>query len=235
MAPSPMRRIGVIGGMGPEATALLMLRIIAATPASDDRDHVPMFIDNNPQVPSRIKALIEGDGDDPSPVLVEMAHRLEACGAQALAMPCNTAHYYADAIRAAVTIPFLDMVRLCADKIITDTAPGATIGMLASPAVRITGLFDRALEGSERAPIYLDDDQPLLALIRHIKRHGGDARAQEDMARISQAFVERGADMLLIACTELSLVSQAAPAGTALDTLDVLAKACVAFSNNPEV
>ena len=89
----PKRRIGILGGMGPEATVLLMSRIIARTPAADDRDHVPLFVDNNTQVPSRIAALIEGTGEDPGPVLADMARRLEANGAEALAMPCNTAHH----------------------------------------------------------------------------------------------------------------------------------------------
>lgn len=84
--------------MGPEATMLLMARVVAMTAAGDDRDHVPMVIDNNTQVPSRIKALIENTGDDPGPVLASMARKLEAYGAEALAMPCNTAHHYASVI-----------------------------------------------------------------------------------------------------------------------------------------
>ncbi len=107
-----MRRVGILGGMGPEATVLLMQRIIAATPASDDADHLPLIVDQNPQVPSRIRHLIEGTGEDPGPVLAAMARRLQAAGAEALAMPCNTAHHYAPAIRQATAIPLIDMVAL---------------------------------------------------------------------------------------------------------------------------
>jgi aspartate racemase len=227
-----MRRIGVIGGMGPEATVLLMSRIIASTPARDDADHVPMFVDNNPQVPSRIKALIEGNGEDPGPVLAGMARGLEAQGAQALAMPCNTAHHYADIIRAAVRIPFIDMVKLSCSEIAVRTAPGARVGMLASPAVRIAGVFDKALKGSGRMPLYLRDDAPLLALIRHIKTAGADADARSAMARVCQAMLDEGADLLVVACSELSLVADAVPRGAAcIDTLDVLARECIAFSS----
>jgi aspartate racemase len=226
-----MRRIGIIGGMGPEATVLLMSRIIAATPVSDDADHVPMFVDNNPQVPSRIKALIEKTGEDPGPVIAKMARGLEAQGAEALAMPCNTAHHYADLVRASVAIPFIDMVRLARERIVSQTQPGARIAMLASPAVRIVGVFDKALEGSGRVPLYLADDAPLLALIRHIKKHGADANARTAMSRTCDAMLREGADLLLIACSELSLVADAAPAGSpCLDTVDVLAEACIAFS-----
>ena len=107
-----MRRVGILGGMGPEATVLLMQKVIAATPARDDADHIPLIVDQNPQVPSRIRHLIEGVGDDPGPVLAAMARRLQQAGALALAMPCNTAHHYAPAIRAATSVPLIDMVAL---------------------------------------------------------------------------------------------------------------------------
>src|SRR5579872_2815690 len=88
--------IGILGGMGPEATVDLMRRVIAATPARSDADHIHMIVDNNPKVPSRIAAIIETTGPDPAPELIRMAQSLERAGADALAMPCNTAHAYAD-------------------------------------------------------------------------------------------------------------------------------------------
>lgn len=229
--PKVRRRIGIIGGMGPEATVLLMSRIIGATPVSDDSDHVPMIVDNNPQVPSRIAALIEKRGEDPGPVIVAMAKGLESFGADALAMPCNTAHHFADQIRAAVSIPFLDMVRLSVDKIAARAGPGTRVGMLASPAVRITGVFDKAIGSSGPDIVYLDDDGPLLDLIRHVKKRGGDKQAIVEMALLADKLALQGANLLLVACSELSLLSHALP-GTIpfIDSIDVLADACIAFS-----
>src|SRR5690625_6011140 len=83
--------VGIIGGMGPEATIELMQRIVSKTPAADDQDHIHMIVDNNPKVPSRIQALLEGTGDNPAPVLMAMARRLEQAGADFLVIPCNTA------------------------------------------------------------------------------------------------------------------------------------------------
>lgn len=74
------KTVGIIGGMGPEATVDIMQRIIQATPANDDQDHLRLLVDNNPKVPSRIRALIEGTGEDPAPVLVQMARDLERWG-----------------------------------------------------------------------------------------------------------------------------------------------------------
>ena len=77
-----MKTVGILGGMGPEATILLMQKVMAAVPARDDADHVPLIVHQNPQVPSRIKALIEGTGEDPGPTLARMARDLQAAGAQ---------------------------------------------------------------------------------------------------------------------------------------------------------
>ena len=142
-----MRRVGILGGMGPQATILLMQKVVDGIAAADDADHVPLLVDQNPQVPSRIRHLIEGTGEDPGPVLVGMARRLVAGGAMALAMPCNTAHHYAPAIRSAVRVPFLDMVELSVNRAARMTGSGGQVGILASPAVRRIGLFDAALGG----------------------------------------------------------------------------------------
>ncbi|RLB91348.1 MAG: aspartate racemase RacD, partial [Deltaproteobacteria bacterium] len=83
--------VGILGGMGPEATVDLMQRIISLTPALDDIDHIRCIVDNNPKVPSRIKAIIEGDGEDPGPCMADMGRRLESWGADFLVIACNTA------------------------------------------------------------------------------------------------------------------------------------------------
>ena len=221
------KRIGVLGGMGPEATVLFQSRLIAAVAATDDSDHVPLVVDMNTQVPSRIAHLIEGTGPDPAPVLAAMARRLEAAGAAALAMPCNTAHHYADAIRGAVGIPFLDMVALSAA-----AAPGeGPVGMLASPAVRMTGLFERAF--GDRPVLWPADEAPMLAAIRAIKVAGPDATAREILATASAELRDRGAEVQLVACSEFSMIAEAvAPGVTAIDTVDVLVAAARDFSLN---
>ena len=159
---SAFRPIGVLGGMGPEATILLQQKLIRKVPAKDDGDHVPLLIDMNPQVPSRIAHLIEGRGEDPGPTLAAMARRLETAGAAALAMPCNTAHYYAHSITSAVDIPLLNMVTLAADHARTQIGSGGTVGLLASPAVKRTGLFDAAFKARGLAIAWPDDQERML-------------------------------------------------------------------------
>lgn len=225
------RRIGVLGGMGPEATVLFMQRVIERTEVTDDQDHVPLLVDNNPQVPSRVEAIVDGTGADPGPVLVAMARRLEAAGAEALAMPCNTAHHFAPSIAAAVSIPFLDMVALSARRLADGGA--RRIGVLASPAVRITGIFDRPLAELGLTPLYDRSDAATLAAIRAVKvRDYGPAR--QTLATAAAQFARAGADALVVACTEFSIITEAARNVLPLvDTIDVLAEEVVAFSCAP--
>lgn len=223
--------IGVLGGMGPEATILFMQKMMDAVPANDDCDHVPLIVHNNTQVPSRIRALIDGGGEDPGPVLAAMARDLEAAGARALAMPCNTAHHYAPVIAKAVSIPFLDMVRLASGKALEQTAPGARIGVLGSPALQATGVFEGPFAEVGLTPIYGNDADVRLDVIRSVKRRGVTPDAIDALQGSADRLVEHGADLLMISCTEFSLVADRLRHDLMLfDTLQVLVDACVAFS-----
>jgi aspartate racemase len=227
------RRIGILGGMGPEATVLLMQRLIAATPATDDADHIPLIVDQNPQVPSRIAYLIEGRGDDPGPVLAAMARRLQDAGAEALAMPCNTAHHFAPAIRAAVNIPFIDMVALSVGRAAALAGRGGRVGILASPAVRRVGLFDAPCASAGLTPVYAADEVATLATIRRIKSEGATDATRAGLAVASAALQDQGVAVHMIACTEFSLVADAIiPGIRSFDTLDCLVEAMIAFATS---
>jgi aspartate racemase len=208
-----------------------MQKVIAAVPARDDSDHVPLIVDQNPQVPSRIRRLIEGTGEDPAPVLAMMGRRLEAAGAEALAMPCNTAHHYAPAVRAATGVPFLDMVALSVAKARALAGEGEAVGILASPAVRRVGLFDGPMAGAGLRPLYAADEDATLQAIRSIKAQGATEAARAALRSASAELLSRGARVQMVACTEFSLIADAVAGGvTAFDTLDVLVAEIVAFS-----
>lgn len=230
-----MRTVGILGGMGPGATILLMQKVMARVPARDDADHVPLLVDQNPQVPSRIRFLIEGAGEDPGPVLVAMARRLAGAGAAALAMPCNTAHHFAPAIAAAVDIPFLDMVALSVAQAAALAGRGAKVGLLASPAVRRTGLFEAPFAAAGLRPAWPADGDALLGAIRAIKAAGPGPGPRAALAAASADLMAQGAAVQMIACTEFSQIAGATgPGPTTFDTLDVLAGAIVAFAQGAD-
>lgn len=226
-----MRKVGILGGMGPQATILLMQKILDAVPAADDADHIPLLVDQNPQVPSRIRHLIEGTGEDPGPVLARMAAGLVSAGAEALAMPCNTAHHYAPAIRAAVGVPFIDMVDLSVRRAAVLAGVDGRVGILASPAVRRIGLFDAPLARFGVQALYPDDEDAMLTAIRRIKATGPGPETALVLRVASDELLQRGALVQIIACTEYSLLADATADGvTAFDTLDVLVLAIKGFS-----
>jgi aspartate racemase len=221
---------GLIGGMGPEATVDLMRRVIRATPAEDDADHVHMIVDNNPRVPSRIRALIEGDGESPVPCLREMARRLETHGAHFLAIPCNSAHAYFDEIASAVSIPVLHMIRLTVEAV-ADECPGLRfVGVLASSAVLTTGLYEEAFRRAGVEVLYPRESLQgrIMQAIREIKAGGLGAAGEEAILEAARDLQERGAGALVVACTELSLAAGAlAGRDRVYDAAQVLAEAIV--------
>jgi len=227
------RKIGILGGMGPQATALLMQKVIAATPAVDDADHVPLLVDQNPQIPSRIAHLVEGHGDSPGPVLASMAEGLVAAGAQALAMPCNTAHLFAPDILNRVSVPFIDMVALSAVEAFRRVGPGGRVGILGSPALRKIRLFDGSLSALGVSSVYPADGEALLHAIRQIKAHGPGQDAEMALRSASDDLLSQGAVVQILACTEFSLVAHAtAPGADVIDTLDELVEGIIAFSQD---
>jgi aspartate racemase len=224
---TPHPVVGIIGGMGPEATVQLMARLIARTPASDDADHVHVIVESNPKIPSRIAHLVEGTGEDPTPELLRIARNLEQAGATFLAMPCNTAHGYAPAIAAAVGIPLLNMVELTTKRVQT-LAPGGRAGLLASTAVHRTGLYRQAFAPHGLQVVLPEDQAAVMELIQRVKRGDTGPAATAELARLASSF-EGAVDCVLIACTELSLLTSALPEQPPwVDALEVLTEAILA-------
>ena len=222
--------VGVIGGMGPEATVDLMARIIRATPALDDVDHIRMVVDNNPKVPSRIKAIVEGSGESPVPELQEMARKLAAWGVDFLVMPCNTAHYYHRDVQQAVSVPLLDMIGLAVEKVVNHLPHVQTVGLMASTAVLNLKLYENAL--TRHGLTLLTPPPPLqaelMAAIRKIKTSKYGQEVTDALQAAADHLVQAGAEVLLVACTELSIITGTMQALTpVLDTAQILAEAVV--------
>lgn len=222
-----MRKIGIIGGMGPEATALLFQRIVAQTPADDDRDHLPLLIDNDPGIPSRIAFLIEGNKIDPTAHLCKIAQNLEKAGCSALAMPCNTAHFFAKAISESVSIPLINMIEHTARHI--KTKGWTKIGMFCSPALRKVGVFEAAFAQNGLEALFPANDSEPLQIIRQIK--AGQPPDTALIARLLSELEAHGAHGVLISCSELSLFRDHLVTPLPLvDSLDVLTTEILCFA-----
>ena len=222
--------VGIIGGMGPAATADLMQRVIAATPAKDDVDHIHMLIDNNPKVPSRIKALIEGTGPSPLEMLQAMARNLEAQGAAFLAMPCNTAHHYHAELASAVGIPFLNIMELAVDQVLAAQPGIKRVGLLASSALKKIALYEPWFEQRDVQLVYPrpQKQEALMRLIGAVKANANDETQYRALLDAAEDLKSAGAQCLLIACTELSVIGRQLESSLpCYDAADILAQAIV--------
>ena len=219
--------------MGPEATVDLMQRIIRLTPALDDADHIRCIVDNNPKVPSRIKAIIEGDGEDPGPCMADMGRRLESWGADFLVIACNTAHYYYDAVQQAVNIPVINLIDLVAMHVKDNFPNHRKIGMLASPAVAMTGLYTQRFSRLGIEDVWPDTDHQtsLLSIIKAVKKGDTGAPVRDRYKRVGDNLMHSGADIALIACTELSALGGDLPLPS-LDAAEILAIEIVQVATN---
>lgn len=214
------RILGVLGGMGPVATTAFMARVQALTPARRDEDHIRMLVDLNPHVPNR-----HTDPDGAGRVLGEMAARLRDAGADVLAMPCNTAHAHAGAIRAA-GLPFIDMVT---ETVAAATATGGKrIGVLATPGGERLYAAALAEAGLEMVRLEGDDRDGFMTAVFDFKAGDGSDGPRAEMRRLAAALVADGAEAVIAGCTEVPLLLEAEDVSVALvDSAEVLAAVCV--------
>lgn len=237
--------VGVLGGMGPEATADFLAKLVAATPVEREQDHLRVFVDCNPKVPDRNRAMrgeAEEEGASAGAVLAAMAAGLERAGAGFVVMACNTAHAFAADIRAALGVPFVSMVDETVDACIARHAHAMRIGLLAAQGCLDARLYQDAFAAHGRTTLVLDDDAQarFMALLYRIKRGNVDDGKRDDdvrepMRALAASLVDAGADIVVAACTEVPLVLDAHDVARPLvDPAVELAARCVRYARRLE-
>ncbi len=225
------RTVGVLGGMGPEATVDFMAKVVALTPAEKDQDHVHMLVDHNPTVPNR-QAAILADGEDPGPALAAMARRLEQAGAEFLVIPCNTAYVFEKSIIDAVDIPLVSIIDVTIDAL---PAGCAAAGLLATDGCIRAGVYQAGLQARGIQPLLPSDaeTEELMSLISRIKAGDNGADVGPAMAQLAQALVAQGAGAIIAGCTEIPLALRADMLDVPLiASTDVLAETTVRYARN---
>lgn len=208
----PPRRavVGILGGMGPLATADLYRKIIELTPADRDQDHITVVIYADPRVPDRTEALLQ-DGADPIPWLVYGARALVALGVDFIVVPCNTAHAFLGEVQPRVGRPILSMIDAAADEIRATWPDAKVVGLLATSGTIAAELYQQALLKRSIDVIVPDDDvqeRCVMAAIRAVKAGRPIDDATALLVEASEHLTEREADVLLAACTEIPVALQ---------------------------
>lgn len=196
------KTIGIIGGMGPLATADLFRKIVLNTKAETDQEHIKILIDNNTDIPDRTAAILHG-GKDPIPQLTKSALTLWAMGAQLLVIPCNTAHYFRLEVQKSVNIPILSMIELTGEALLKKGVQ--TVGLLATEGTVNSGIYQDVFEKMGIKIIVPDEDgqTAITDLIYKGVKSGNKNYDVTSATKVINSMFERGAETLVLGCTEL--------------------------------
>ena len=222
-----MNSFGIIGGLGPMATAYLLELIIDMTDAKTDQEHLDAIIFNRPSVPDRTAYILDHSKPSPVPPMIDMAKKLEALGVCAIGTPCVTAHSFHEELQRSVNVPFINMVQETAAYL--QNAGCKKAGIMATTGTVHNGLFQRALSETGLSYALPDDamQQYVMSLIYDCVK-AGEPADMEKFRTVSDALRKEGCDAIILGCTELSIIKRDNAIGSGyLDALEVLAHAAI--------
>ena len=223
--------VGILGGMGPESTAVLLQKITRWTPAAVEQDHLRVIIDSNPEIPNRTDALLFGNLEPVVKALCETARNLERAGAEVIGIPCNTAHAFLTEVRASVEVPVVDMIGETAKQARQGFGKQIVVGILATDGTLRIRLYHEALEHHHLeavGPIAPGLQNAVMDTLDTVKLHGVSEESKAAIAAAIRDVAAQGATALIAGCTEVALILERYPPNLPwLDSLTVLAEALV--------
>jgi len=227
------RILGVLGGMGPLASAQFLARLTLLTPAARDQDHIPAVLWSDPRVPDRSAARTAGEAD-PLPWLLRGLRGLEQAGCGAVAIPCNTAHGWFDAMQASVDVPILHIVDAATAELARLRLAPGPVGVLGTAGTLGMRLYQDRLEARGWRCLVPPAEEmtqlvtPAIALVKANRL----AEARGPLAEAAARLVTRGAAAVILGCTEIPLALRPGEiTGIPLvDTIDALARAAISWA-----
>ena len=199
------KKIGIIGGMGPLATADLFKKIVLLTDADSDQEHIHIIIDNNTNIPDRTDYILNGI-NNPLNELSKSAARLEKLGADCIIMPCNTAHYFYDDLVKFIQTPFLNMLEETA-KYIRTNFPGRKVGLLSTEGTRQSQIYDRVFQRFEMKILKPSDcDQRIVSKAIYNLKEGCFDACESQIESVVENMKLSGMDICILGCTELPII-----------------------------
>ena len=227
------KKLGVIGGMGPEATSYYLEELIAHTRASTDQEHIDTVILNHASLPDRTEAIITGKNNLLTRQLIEDAQTLEKLGVNNIAIPCNTAHYFYKSIQKELSIPIIHMVKESVQFALDNFDYVEQIGIMGTTGTIQSKVYHKECEryGVEAVVPSTERQQDLMSLIYDEIKRGlpGDVKKFE---RVYQDLIDAGSDVVLLACTELSVFyKENKNYENCLDAMDILIEESIRRSN----
>ena len=197
-------RLGILGGMGPQATQVFYQRILDWTDAARDQEHIPTLIWSDTAMPDRTAAILSGETEPVFRQLLAGARLLEREGCTVLAIPCNTSHYFADRLQAQLHIPIIHMIR---ETVAAIQAMGKkTVGILATDGTVQTGIYQKELTAAGLTPVTLPERlQKTVMSIIYDEIKKGETGSREKFGEVDAWLRQAGCDCAILGCTELSV------------------------------
>ena len=225
--------LGVIGGMGPEATSYYYENVIAHTKASRDQEHIDMVILSHAAMPDRTEAIISGNSRHLINMLCNDARTLETLGVSNIAITCNTSHYFYEQIQRATKVPVIHMIQESVSYAVRDFGNVKRVGIMATDGTINSKIYHKACRKSGVTPVKLSEERQrdVMSLIYDDVKAGkpGDRRKFD---RVVSEFMRKGCDVIILACTELSVFKGKHDVPSiCLDAMDVLVKESILRSD----
>ena len=225
--------LGVIGGLGPIATAHFMELVINMTEVDTDQQHLPMIVYNAPYIPDRTAHILDNSQPSPLPDMLKIGQTLQSQGAACIAVPCVTAHYFMDKLEQEIHVPIINGVRETVAHLKENGVK--KVGIMATDGTVRSGIFHRQLENQGMTPIA--PTAAAQADVMHLIFNNVKAGKPAEMDRFFAAAADlrsQGAEAIILGCTELSLIKRDHPIGAGfIDAMEVLAQQSVLVCDKP--
>ncbi len=229
--------LGILGGMGPLAGATFLARLTLLTPATRDQDHLPSVLWSDPRVPDRTAARVAG-GADPLPKLLNGIRGLETAGCGAIAIPCNTAHGWYAPMAEAARVPILHIVDATAEELLRLGVRSGRIGLLGTAGTLAMRLYQDRLEARGYSCVVPSEDEMQRLVSPAIAQVKANliAEARGPLLDMAVLLAHRGADAIVLGCTEIPLAVSAEADSATLgvpiaDSIDALARAALIWAD----
>lgn len=221
------KKLGVIGGLGPMATAYFMELLTRMSDAKTDQEHMEVLIYSKPSIPDRTRYILGESAESPLPDMVSAGEKLREAGADLLAVPCVTAHYFHEMLEDALGIPVVNGLTETASCLQKENK--TCVGIMATDGTVHSNLLQNVLSGyGIRCVMPGEDSQKKVMAMVYGEIKAGNSADMEKFRQVSDELFAKGAQVILLACTELSLIKKENTLSAGyLDILEVIARSAV--------
>ena len=219
--------LGILGGLGPMSSAYFYELLIAHTDAACDQDHIDLVLSSRATTPDRTGYILHKSCENPVQTMISEAQKLVRYGADLIVIPCNTAHFFYDELHAAIHVPMLNIIEEAVRQ--AHTIGAEKIGILATDGTIQTQTYQRYSQkyGMECIVPNPDEQKEIMDIIYGAVKSGKEPNLKAFQS-VGDSLLQRGADRIVLGCTELSLINKNHPLGEKyIDSLLMLAKATI--------